>query len=73
VGALRDAERQDLENQRNGLLRELLDSPLPGELEQLVADDEARAEEGLVELNNPDGKIYYKHIEALSSEDRSDS
>jgi hypothetical protein len=56
VGALRDAERQDLENQRNGLLRELLDGPLAGELEQLVADAEARAEEGLVELNNPDGR-----------------
>jgi hypothetical protein len=71
-----EAERQDLENRRNGLLRRLLDGPLSGEspeeLEKLASEDEARAEEGLVELRSPDGEVYYKHIDALSPEDRSD-
>jgi hypothetical protein len=71
-----DAERQDLENRRTGLLRKLLDGPLPGEsveaLERLASEDEARAEEGLIELNSPDGEIYYKHIDTLSPEDRSE-
>jgi hypothetical protein len=71
-----EAERRELENRRNGLLRKLLGDPLPGEfseeLERLASEDEARAEEGLVELNSPDGEVYYKHIDALSPEDRSD-
>lgn len=71
-----EAERQELENRRNGLLRRLLDGPLPGELpeelERLASEDEARAEEGLVELNSPDGEVYYKHIDTLSPADRSD-
>ncbi len=70
------AEREDLENRRKGLLRRLLDGPLPGEsqekLEQLAAEDEARAEEGLVELKSPSGELYHKHIDLLSPEDRTD-
>lgn len=70
------AERQELESRRNGHLRKLLGDPRPGEspeeLEWLAAEDEARAEERLVELKSPDGGLYYKHIDALSPEDRSD-
>ena len=70
------AERDDLENRRNGLLGRLLDGPLPGEsaeeLEQLASEDEARAEEGLVELKSPSGKAYHKHIDDLSPDDRTD-
>jgi hypothetical protein len=70
------AEREDLEKRRNGLLRRLLDGPLPGEspeeLEQLASEDEAKAEEGLVELKSPGGEAYHKHIDVLSPEDRTD-
>jgi hypothetical protein len=71
-----EAERKDLEDRRNGLLRRLLDGPLAGEspeeLEKLASEDEARAEEGLVELLSPeDGGVSYKHIDTLSPEDRS--
>jgi hypothetical protein len=69
-----DAERRDLENRRNGQLRKLLGYPLPGEspeeLERLVREDEARADEGLVELRHPNGEITYKHIDDLIPEDR---
>src|SRR3954469_25238706 len=71
-----EAERKDLEKRRNGLLRRLLDGPLPSEspkeLEKLASEDEARAEEGLVELLNPEGRRYFKHIDMLSPEDRSE-
>jgi hypothetical protein len=71
-----EAERKDLENRRNGLLRRLLDGPLPGEsseeLEALASEDEVRAEHGLVELFSPEGEVYYKHIDTLSPEDRSE-
>jgi hypothetical protein len=68
------AEQKELENRRNGQLRKLLDGPLPGEspekLERLASEDEARAEEGLVELRSSDDEITYKHIEDLTKEDR---
>lgn len=71
-----EAERQELEYRRNGHLRKLLGDPLPGEtsqmLEQLASEDETRAEEGLVELNSPEGEVHYKHIDDLSPKDRSD-
>jgi hypothetical protein len=71
-----EAERRELENRRDGLLRKMLDGPLPGEspeeLERLASVDQARAEEGLVELSSPEGEVYYKHIDDLSPEDRSD-
>src|SRR3954469_11808670 len=68
-----EAEHQELENRRNGHLRKLLDGPLPGEspeeLERLASEDEARAEEGLVELKKrPDEEITYKHIDELTPE-----
>src|SRR3954469_14583883 len=69
-----EAEQQELENRRNGHLRKLLDGPLPGEspeeLERLASEDEARAEEGLVELKSPNDEITYKHIDDLTPEDR---
>jgi hypothetical protein len=70
------ADQQELENWRNGHLRKLLNGPLPGEspeeLERLASEDEARAEEGLVELRSPRGEVYYKHIDALTPDDRLD-
>ena len=61
-----EAERRELENRRNGLLRRMLGVPLPGEspeeLERLASEDEARAEEGLVELNSPNSEVYYKQL-----------
>lgn len=69
-----EAERHELENRRNGHLRKLLGGPLPGEspeeLDRLASEDEARAEEGLVELRSPDGEITYKHIDELIPDDR---
>jgi hypothetical protein len=71
-----EAERREVESRRNGHLRKRLNGPLPGEsleeLERLASEDEARAEEGLVELRSSDGEVYYKHIDTLSPEDRSD-
>jgi hypothetical protein len=69
-----EAERRELENRRNGLLRKLLGDPLPGEsseeLERLASEDETRAEQGLLSLMNPDGEITYKHIDDIIPEDR---
>jgi hypothetical protein len=69
-----EAERHELENRRNGHLRKLLGDPLAGEspeeLERLASEDEARAEEGLVELRSPNNEISYKHIDELTPEDR---
>jgi hypothetical protein len=68
------AERRDLEQRRNGLLARLLGVPLPGEsrdeLERLAREDERTAEEGLVALRSPGGKVWYKHIDDLAPEDR---
>ncbi len=70
-----EAERQELENRRNGHLRKLLNGPLPGEsseeLERLSSEDAARADEGLVELMSLRGEVYYKHIDTLTPDDRS--
>jgi hypothetical protein len=70
------AERRELEQRRNGLLRKLMDGPLPGEtpqeIEWLAADDEAKAREGIIELMKPSGEVYYKHIDDLIPEDRLD-
>jgi len=69
-----EAERHELENRRNGQLRKLLGDPLPGELpeelDRLASEDEARAEEGLVELISLHGEITYKHIDEIIPEDR---
>ena len=55
-------------------LKKALNHPLPGEspegLERLASDDEARTEEGLVELRSPDDKITHKHIDELAPEER---
>ncbi|MEJ7815329.1 MAG: hypothetical protein WKF53_09150 [Rubrobacter sp.] len=56
------AERRELENRRNSHLRKLLNGLLSGEsleeLERLASEDAARAEEGLVDLGSPRGKVY---------------
>jgi hypothetical protein len=69
-----EAEHQELENRRNGHLRRLLGYPLASEsseeLEHLASEDEARAEEGLVQLRSPNNEITYKHIDELTPEDR---
>jgi hypothetical protein len=67
------SERRELENRRNGHLRQLLGDPLPGEsseeLERLASEDETRAEQKLLKLMNPDGEITYKYIDDTTPED----
>jgi hypothetical protein len=69
-----EAERRHLEDRRAGHLARLLDGPLPGEsaeeLRLLAWEDQRRAEEGLVELRSPGGKVFYKHIDELTLADR---
>ena len=68
-----EAERSLLEQRRNGDLAESLGEPLPSEspeeLRWLVVEDQHLAEEGLVELRSGE-KAWYKHVDALSPEDR---
>jgi hypothetical protein len=67
------AELRELELRKGGQLARLLGEPLPGEppaaLRRLAAEDQRQAEEGLVALMSG-GKVSYKHIDELSSEDR---
>ena len=69
-----EAERRHLEDRRTGHLARLLGGPLPGEsaeeLQLLTAEDQRRADEGLVELGSPRGEVSYKHIDELTPEDR---
>lgn len=69
-----EAERRDLESRRTGLLARLLGRPLPGEsaeeVKRIAEEDRHRAQEGLVELRRGD-KVWWKHIDELTSEDRS--
>src|SRR3954447_26139620 len=71
-----EAERHELQMRREGHLRRLLGGPFAGEsskeLERLASEDEARAEEGLVELPSVAGEVYYKHIDDFSPGDRRD-
>jgi hypothetical protein len=59
---------------RIGHLARLPGGPLPGEsaeeLQLLAAEDQRRADEGLVELRSPRGEVSYKHIDELTPEDR---
>ncbi len=65
-------ELRELELRKDGQLARLLGEPMPGEppaaLEQLALEDQRQAEEGLVALMGK-GKVSYKHIVELCSED----
>lgn len=65
-------ERRDLELRKSGQLAQVLGEPLPQEppsaLRRLVSEDRKQAEEGLVALMS-NGKLSYKHIDALSEGD----
>ncbi len=69
------AEYRNLLARQRGQLRLALGTPLPGESEEeiewMVQEDQRRAEDGLVELNGKDG-IYYKRLERLTPEDRTE-
>jgi len=66
-------ERMRLQERRQGKLSRALAVPLPGEsleqLDRIGEQDIIRAEQGLVALKGKGGKIYYKHIDDLSSLD----
>lgn len=66
------SERRELELRREGQLKEVLGEPLPEEpptaLIRLASEDRDQAEEGMVALMS-NGKIFYKHIDALSEVD----
>lgn len=66
------AERREIELRKNGQLAKVLGEPLPQEppsaLRRLADEDRRQAEEGLVALMS-NGKLSYKHIDALSEGD----
>jgi hypothetical protein len=66
-------ERSQLRQRREGKLRRALGVPLPGEtveqLDLLGEWDRVRAEHGLVAIRGEGGKIYYKHVDDLSTLD----
>ena len=66
-------ERRQLRERREGILRTALGVPLAGEsLEQLNRigkQDRVRAEQGLVPIVDEGGRITYKHIDDLSTQD----
>ena len=71
------AERREVEDRRNGHLLKVLGVPiLPGEtqagLERIGEEDRLLAEQGLVEMEDPRGNTYRKHVEDLGPEDRTD-
>jgi hypothetical protein len=65
-------ELRELELRKGGQLARLLGEPLPEEppaaLERLASEDRRQAEEGLVALMRG-GKLLYKHVGELTSED----
>jgi hypothetical protein len=66
-------ERMQLSERASGKMRRAIGRVLPGEsqekLERIAAEDERLAKEGLVPLRK-DGRLYYKHIDDLTREDR---
>jgi hypothetical protein len=68
-----EVERRELEQRRNGQLGRAIGRVLPGEsreeLEWIAEEDQRKAEEGLVDLRSGD-KVWYKHIDKLTREDR---
>ena len=65
-------ELRELELRKGGQLARLLGEPLPEEppaaLERLASEDQRQAQEGLVALMRG-GKVLYKHVDELTSED----
>jgi len=65
-------ELRELELRKGGQLAELLGDPLPGEsptaVRRLASEDQRQAQEGLVALMRG-GKVLYKHVDELTSED----
>lgn len=68
-----DVEHRELEQRQNRQLGRALGPALPGEsqeeLDRIAEEDLRRAQEGLVELRSGD-KVWYKHIDQLTREDR---
>ena len=66
-------ERRQLWERREGKLRRALGVALPGESvespDQLGEQDQLRAEQGLVPVEGEGGRIFYKHIDDLSTHD----
>lgn len=64
-------ERRQLWERRQGKLRRALGVALPGEsvesLDRLGEEDRLRADQGLVSVMRQGGKIFYKHIDDLST------
>jgi hypothetical protein len=71
--AFMQMERRQLWERREGKLRRALGVALPGEsgegLDQLGEQDQLRAEQGLVPVVGEGGKIFYKHLDDLSTHD----
>src|SRR5215211_2856229 len=64
-----EVERKELEQRRSGQLGRALPDESHEKLERIVEEDRRKAEEGLVELRSGD-KVWYKHIDELTREDR---
>ena len=69
-------EQRALEARRGGQMARALACRLPGEsreeLDRIASEDRRRAEKGLVALRSEEGELSYKHVDALSPEDRMD-
>jgi hypothetical protein len=69
-------EQRMLEARKKGQLAKALVQSLPceshEELEEMVKEDCRQAQQGLLELRSESGEISYKHIDQLSSKNRTD-
>ena len=66
-------EREKLAERASGKMSRIISRTLPGEseeeLERIAAEDQRMAEQGMVRLKRG-ARIYYKHIDDLTPEDR---
>jgi hypothetical protein len=71
--AYMDTERAQLAQRATGQMRRAIGRLPKGDsaedLERIAAEDERQAKEGMVPLRK-DGRVYYKHIDELTREDR---
>jgi hypothetical protein len=71
-----NTERRALRTRAEGILAEDLAEPLPEEspeeLDRIAQEDRRLAKEGLVELMDKAGEIYYEHIDELDRWDVAD-
>ena len=71
--AFMEMERQRLQDHAQGKMARALGHALPGEsregLERIALEDQRLAQSGFVQLKSGH-RIYYKHIEELTREDR---